>query len=151
MIIGTEEIGVCTKNPKCYHQINNAKKLSVETLKQEDMTFFQFFFTAKFENKLRPKTEEMIMITIDTDGNIISYGDFHENNTLENSQLNIEDDNEPIEQSTFDRLKLIADEKIDSILNAKLDFYDLSLECEIRNKLRSFDKRLKEEKRETYL
>lgn len=148
VIIEKEEISLCVKSPRCYHQINNAKIVSMKINNRERVRFFQFYFSAVFQNKLRPRNEETIMILIDEDGNIAGAGDFHEYDILENEAVEIEDFQGNLETKVFDKLKIIADENLDSLLKEKLAFFDLPLNKDMKIKLRSYDKRLKEERRE---
>ncbi|MGA2308205.1 MAG: hypothetical protein ABSG57_01490 [Candidatus Bathyarchaeia archaeon] len=146
--IEKEEVSFCVKSPRCYHQINNAKIVSMKINKKERVRFFQFYFSAVFQNKLRPRNEETIMILIDEDGNIAGTGDFHEHDLLKNKAVEILDAQSSLETKVFDILKILVDEKLDSILKEKLAFFDLPLNKDIKTKLRSYDKRLREERRE---
>ena len=146
--IEKEEVSFCVKSPRCYHQINNAKIVSMKINKKERVRFFQFYFSAVFQNKLRPRNEETIMILIDEDGNIAGTGDFHEHDLLKNKAVEILDAQSSLETKVFDKLKILVDEKLDSILKEKLAFFDLPLNKDIKTKLRSYDKRLREERRE---
>jgi hypothetical protein len=53
-----EVFSSCIKSPPCYHQINNGKIVSVKLGKNEPVRYFQFYFSATFLNKLRPKTKK---------------------------------------------------------------------------------------------
>ena len=55
VITGEEIVNVCEKPQLCYHQINNGKIVSIQVIKKEPYRYFQFYFSATFRNKLRPK------------------------------------------------------------------------------------------------
>ena len=72
--VENEIFSTCEKSPPCYHQINNGKIVSAKIIKKEPVRYFQFYFSATFQNKLRPKNEETITVLIDENGNIVSSG-----------------------------------------------------------------------------
>ena len=146
--MGEEVISTCVKSPQCYHQINNGKIVSVKVLKKEPVRYFQFYFSATFQNKLRPKNEEIITVLMDEQCNIVRVGDISEVNILNNEAIEIQDFKAKLETSVFDKLKGVAEEKLSTILKEKLVLFDLPLGKEKKSKLRSFDKRLRRERRE---
>jgi hypothetical protein len=145
---GQDTISVCSKSQPCYHQINGAKIVSVKILKNDPVRYFKFYYSVKFSNKLRPKNEEMITILLDENCNIIDNEDSLENNFLNNENIDFQDFNGKIKATVFDALKAVADQELDSILKEKLALFDLMLYKERQSKLRSFDKRLRRERRE---
>ena len=136
------------KSPPCRHRINNGKIVSAKIIKKEPVRYFQFYFSATFQNKLRPKNEEIITVMIDEKGNVVSAGDFSEDNVLNNEEIEIQDFKTKLEATVFDKLKEVADEKLEASVKEKLILFDLSLTKEKKSKLRSFDKRLRRERRE---
>lgn len=146
--MGEEVISTCVKSPPCYHQINNGKIVSIKVIKKEPVRYFQFYFSATFQNKLRPRNEETITILVDEECNIVSAGDFSDDTILKNEAIEIQDFKAKLEAAVFDKLKTVADEKLDTILKEKLTLFDLALSKEKKSKLRSFDKRLRRERRE---
>lgn len=146
--VGDELISTCVKSPPCCHLINNGKIESITVVKKDPVRFFQFYFCAVFQNKLRPKSEETITILVGEKGNVVSIGDFSEDNILNNEEIAIQDFKAKLEPIVFDTLKAVADEKIESILKEKLFLFDLPLKKEKKSKLRSFDKRLRRERHE---
>jgi hypothetical protein len=130
------------------HQINNGKITSIKIVKKEPARYFQFYFSATFQNKLRPRNEETINITLDEDCNIVSAGESTEDTFSNNKAIEIVDFKSKLEPTLFDKLKTVAEEKLNAILREKLVLFDLPLEKEKKSKLRSFDKRLRRERRE---
>jgi predicted nucleic acid binding AN1-type Zn finger protein len=145
---GDEVISACVKSPPCYHQINNGKIVSVKVIKKEPVRYFLFYFSATFQNKLRPRNEETITLLIGEEDNFVSAGEFSEDNFLTNDALEIQDFKAKLQVAVFDKLKKVADEKLESIIKEKLVLFDLTLAKEKKSKLRSFDKRLRRERRE---
>jgi hypothetical protein len=146
---GKKVVEACAKSPQCYHKINNAKIVSMKVIKKERARYFRFYFSAIFQNKLRPKNEETIIILMDENGsNIPNSGNFSQEDILKNKAFEFNDFEEKLEAQVFDKLKTIADEQLNNILKEKLILFDLSLSKEIKSKLRSFDKRLRGERRE---
>ncbi len=146
--IGEEVLSSCVKSPPCFHQINNGKIVSVNVTKKEHVRYFQFYFSATFQNKLRPKSEETITILVDDKYNILKAGDFSEDHILNNELVEILDSKAKLEHMVFDKMKAVAEEKLAGILKEKLVLFDLPLSKEKKSKLRSFDKRLRRERRE---
>ncbi len=146
--LGDEVITSCTKTPPCRHQIINGKIVSAKIIKKEPVRYFQFYFSATFQNKLRPKNEETIILMIDEKGNVVSEGDFSEDNVLNDEEIEIQDFKTKLEAMVFDKLNEVAEEKVEDIVREKLILFDLSLSKEKKSKLRSFDKRLRRERRE---
>jgi hypothetical protein len=138
----------CIKNPPCYHRINNGKIISAKVLKSEPVRYFQFYFSIIFQNKLRHKNEETITIMIDEIGNIVRAGEFNDGNVPNDKAVEVEDFKSKLETSVFEKLRVVADEKLENIVQEKLILFDLALSREKKSKLRSFDKRLRKERRE---
>ncbi len=146
--LAEEVISTCLKSPPCHHQINNGKIVSVNVSKKEPVRYFQFYFSATFQNKLRSKNEEIITIMLDEKGEMVDARDFSEDNSLNDEMVEMQDFKSKLEASVFDKLNTVAEEKLDAILKEKLILFDLPLTKEKRTKLRSFDKRLRRERRE---
>ena len=146
--VGEETVSICVKPQPCYHQINNTQIRSIKIAKQEPVRFLQFYFSVVFQNKLRTKNEETITILVDEKCEVVGVGDFSENNLLKNQEIKIQDFKGKFKPADFDALKKVADEKLESILKEKLALFDLPLIKEKKAKLRSFDKRLRRERRE---
>jgi hypothetical protein len=146
--LGVEIIGTCVKSPTCHHRINNGQIASAKVSKKESVRYFQFYFSITFQNKLRPKNEEIISITMDEKGEIADTRDFNEDNILNDEMVEIQDFKSKLEASVFDKLKKGAEEKLKRILKGKLILFDLPLAKEKKTKIRSFDKRLRRERRE---
>jgi hypothetical protein len=146
--ISKETVSVCMKTRVCKHKINNGKILSVEIGKIESLRFFLFYYSATFHNKLRPKNEEIIPILIDENGNIVSAEEFQEEALLSNSSVELQDVKGKIRPERFRYLKTTAYEKLKTIIQQKVLLYDLSLGNEKKTRLRSFNKRLRRERRE---
>jgi len=146
--ISKEAMSVCMKPQVCYHTINNGKIESIEVCKLESLRFFLFYYSSTFQNKLRPKNEEIIPILIDEKGNIVSVEEFQEETLLGNSAVELQDIKGKIKPELFRYLKKTADEKLATVIQEKVLLYDLSLDKEKKSKLRSFNKRLRRERRE---
>ncbi len=147
MTVGEKCIGVCIKTPQCYHKINNGKIASIKVTKREAVRYFRFYFSAIFQNKLRPKTEERITILVDEQGQIVDFSDL-DDALVSSKTLEIHESTIDLNPEVFDKLKAAADAKLAQVLKEKLAIYDLMLSKEVKAKLRSFDKRLKGERRE---
>lgn len=145
---GEKNISICVKPQPCYHRINNGKIVSVKIIKQDAVRFFQFYFSVIFQNKLRAKSEETITILIDEKENVVSVEEFSEDNILKNAEGEFQDFNSKLKADFFDKLKAVADEKLKILLRDKLALFDLQLYKEKKTKLRSFEKRLRRERRE---
>lgn len=145
---GAEPTHICVKSQLCHHQINNGKIVSVEVGKSEPQKFFLFYYTATFQNKLRPKNEELIPILMDEKGNIVPADTFSEDNLLCNEAIELEDAKTKLKPEVFTNLKYSADEKLSALLQQKVMLYDLPLGKEKKAKTRSFEKRLRRERRE---
>jgi hypothetical protein len=145
-LVEEELVGV--KNSSIFHRINNGKIASVKVLKKEPVRYFQFYFIATFQNKLRSKNEEIITVLIDEQGNTIRIGDLGMVSVLDMEGLEIQDFKAKVELSIFDKLKVVAEEALSALLKEKLVLFDLTLSKEKKTKLRSFDKRLRRERRE---
>ncbi len=140
---GEEMISVCENIQSCYHQIRNGKIASIKILKKEPIRYFQFYFSATFRNKLRPRNEELIVLLIDEEGNIASEEDFNAKSILINETIEIQDFKAKLKPKIFDELKGTADKKLESMLKEKLILFDLPLSKEKETKLRRFDKRIR--------
>ena len=145
---GEETIHLCTKTQPCYHQVNNGKIVSVDVGKTEPVRYFLFYFLATFQNKLRPKSEEKITVLMDEKGNFVPAEDFNEDSLLKNGAIELQDYKTKLKPDILDKLKTVADEKLSAILKEKVALYDLPLNKEKKAKLRSFEKRLRRERRE---
>jgi hypothetical protein len=145
---GEEITNTCEKSPSYYHQINNGKIVSTRIIKNEPVRFLQFYYSLTFQNKLRQKDEEIFTVLVDEDCNVLSVGEINENNFLSDEAIEIQGFKAKLDVTVFEKLKRVADEKIESTVKEKLIFFDLQLTKEIRSKLKSFDKRLKKERRE---
>ncbi len=148
VVVEDQVFSSCTKSPPCYHQINNGKIISAKVLKNEPVRYFKFYFSIIFQNKLRQKNEETIIVLMDEDGNIVRVEEFSESNILDDKGIEVKDFKSKLETSVFEKLKVIADEKLETIIKEKLVLFDLALSKEKKSKLRKFDKRLRRERRE---
>lgn len=137
--IKNREFSFCTKLPRCYHKINNAKIESVKIQKSEPLRLFQFYFSVLFRNKLR-KNEEIIKILMDEEGNL------HHCEILENPNLELLDSTERLDIALFDRLNAIVNEALDSVLEEKKDIFDMPLKRQVTNRLRTLERKLEEER-----
>ncbi len=146
--VDDQVVHICEKPQPCYHQINNGKIVSVKVTKTEPVKFFLFYFSATFQNKLRPKNQEIITMLIDEDYNNVNTEDFSVDNFLEDETIGIQDLQARLKVEVFDELKSTVDEKLGTILKEKLVLFDLPLSKEKKSKLQSFDKRLRRERRE---
>ena len=142
-----EGVSICENPQLCYHQINNGKIASVKIIKQEPGRYFQFYFSASFRNKLRPRNEELITLLIDEEGNIVNK-ECGGKNILDAGILEIQDLKSKIKSAVFDELKTVADKKLEALLKEKLVLFDLSLIKEKEAKLKNFDKRLRRQRLE---
>jgi hypothetical protein len=140
-------ISLCIKPQPCFHQINNAKIVSIDILKKEPLKYYLFYFSTTFQNKLRPKNEEILTILFDEKGTIIPPEEY-DDNFLKTPFLTIQDCKSKIKQSTFEAIKTAADKKLAALLTEKLVLFDLPLNAEKKAKLANFEKRLKRERRE---
>ncbi len=146
--IEEELVSVNVRNSSSYHLINNGKIASVKVLKKEPSRYFQFYFSVTFQNKLRPKNEEIISVLMDEHGNTVRLGNICDVSVLDVEEVEIQDFKAKVEPSVFDNLKVVAEEKLSTLLKEKLVLFDLTLNKEKNSKLRSFDKRLRRERRE---
>jgi hypothetical protein len=146
--VGQKEVSVCVKANSCYHLINCGKISQVKVGKQELVRFFQFYYSVIFYNKLRPKNEEIITVLLDEKANVVEVASFGEGNFLADASLAVSDVKGKVKPDLFDQLKDVADEKLKVLLRDKLALFDLPLSREKKAKLRAFEKRLKQERRE---
>ena len=79
---------------------------------------------------------------------IVPAEDFNEDSLLKNEAIELQDYKTKLKPDVLDKLKTVADEKLAAILKEKLALYDLPLNKEKKAKLRSFEKRLRRERRE---
>jgi hypothetical protein len=145
---GEEITNTFEKSLSDYHRINNGKIVSTKIIKNEPVRFLQFYYSLTFQNKLRQKDEEIFTVLLDEDCNVLSMCEVNENNFLSNEAIEIQGFKAKLDVAVFEKLKRVADEKIESTVKEKLIFFDLPLTKEIRSKLKSFDKRLRKERRE---
>jgi hypothetical protein len=145
---GAKPVHICIKPQHCIHRIHNGKIVSVEVAKSEPQKFFLFYFSATFQNKLRAKNEEIIPILMDEKGNTIPADDFSEDNLLCNDALELQDIKNKLKPEVFENLKYAAEEKLSTLLQQKVLLYDLPLGKEKKTKIKSFEKRLRRERRE---
>lgn len=137
---------LCSKAEPCFHQINNAKIVSVNVIKKEPARFFQFYFCVTFQNKLRSKNEEIIKLVMDEKGNFIDQQDFEKEFDFDSLEIN--DCSGKIKTETFESLRSIAFERLALILKQKVAIFDLTIIKAKKEKLTNFVKRLKRERRE---
>ncbi len=146
--VDKEWVSICEKTQVCHHQINNGKIVSVKMIKNEPVRYYQYFFSATFRNKLKLNNDDLIILLMDEEGNIVSTGDFREENILYNQKLEIQDFKVKLKPTIFLDLKTVADKKIEALIKEKLAIFDLPLIKDKEAKLRSFDKRLRRERLE---
>jgi hypothetical protein len=149
--VGQKEISVCVKPQPCHHQINCGKISQVKIGKQEPTRYFQFYYSVIFYNKLRPKNEEVITILLDEKANIVEVASFGEGKFVEDKSLAVLDCKGKVKPDLFDQLQMVANEKLEGLLREKVALFDLPLSREKKAKLRAFEKRLKQERREQIL
>jgi hypothetical protein len=149
--LGGEEISVCVKPQVCHHQINNGKIRSVKMGKEENVRYFRFYYSVIFYNKLRPKNEEIITVLLDEKGAIIEVAGFSEGSFTEDNAFLVSDVKGKLKTDLFDNLKIVADKKLEGLLQEKLALFDLPLSNDKKAKLKAFEKRLKRERREQIL
>jgi hypothetical protein len=148
--VNQKTFSICTKPRNCYHKINHGKIAQIKIGKQEPLRYFQFYYTVTFHNKLRPKNEELITILLDEKASIIETN-FDNYSSIEYSNLAVSEGKGKVKPELFDQLKEAADEKLSSFLCDKVAFFDLSLNKEKNVRLRAFEKRLRQERREQIL
>lgn len=145
-VFGQEHVFICVKQEACHHTINNGKIVSIDVGKSEPQKYFLFYYAATFSSKLRPKNEELIAILLDEEGRIVEG--FDEANLLGNEALELADAKGKLKLELFEKLKAAADKKLAAILQELVMLYDLPLAKEKRAKIRSFERRLRRERRE---
>jgi hypothetical protein len=99
-----------------------------------------------FHNRLRPKNEETITILVDEKGEVIVDGFCLAD--LFQSEIEAQDYKAKLKIEVFERLKNLADQNLAAVLKEKVALFDLPLVKEKKAKLRSFEKRLRKERRE---
>ena len=144
--LGEESVSICTKQEACHHTINNGKIASIDVGKSEPQKYFLFYYATTFSSKLRPKNEELIAVLLDADGRVVEG--FDEENLLGNDALDLADVKGKLKPELFEKLKAAADKKLAAILQELVMLYDLPLAKEKRAKIRSFERRLRRERRE---
>jgi len=136
----------CDKKEACFHQINNSKIETVKVIKKEPVKYFQFYFSVTFQNKLRPKNDETITILIDEKGNLVD--DEILNEEIDSGSFEVANISGKIKTENFETLKLIAQKKLSGILKDKVALFNLTINKEKKDRIRSYIKRLKRERRE---
>lgn len=137
----------CMQAEPCFHQIHNGKIVSIKVAKRESARFFQFYYSVSFQNKLRLRSEEIIPVLLDEKGNCVN-GDPFDEVVLRNEAIGVQDSKSKLKPEFYDELKAAADQKLDVLLKEKVALFDLPLGKERRAKLRSFERRLRRERRE---
>lgn len=155
--LGQNMVSVCVKPKSCYHQINYGKIHQIKTGKQESVRYFQFYYSLVFSNKLRSKNEEILTVLLDEKANILditTLDDVNNNSNnpfLSDNTLIVSECKSKVKSELFEQLKDVVDKKIELLLCEKLALFDLPIAREKRVKLRAFEKRLKQERREQIL
>jgi len=144
----SKPVHICVKPQHCIHRINNGKIVSVEVGKSEPQKFFLFYYSVTFQNKLRAKNEEIICILLDEKGNTVTSEAVSEDNLLCNEAIELQDAKNKLKPEIFENIKYAADEKLYALLQQKVMLFDLPLGKEKKAKIRSFEKRLRRERRE---
>lgn len=140
-------ISICTKLQPCYHKINNGKITSIKISKQKAAKYYLFYYSVTFHNKLRPKSDEIIIIFLDEEYNIVSTN-FNTDSIFENEAICVKDCGGKLKPAVFNALKIAADQKLHQLLKEKLALFDLPLSKEKKARLNSFSMRLRRERRE---
>lgn len=150
---GQKKVSVCVKPKTCYHQINCGTLLQLKIGKQEALKYFQFYYSVVFYNKLRSKGEEIITVLLDENLNLVEVANFgdHDSFTVDDKGLKVSECKGKVKPVLFDKLKEVADMALQSFLCKKLVLFDLPLNKMKKAKLRAFEKRLKQERREQIL
>jgi hypothetical protein len=148
--IGEEKVRICEKPQLCFQQIKNGKIVSVRILKKEPTRYLQFYFAATFQNKLRPKNEELIKITLDENGKACN-DTFIEQAIAHDECIEVQDVKSNFPISVFEKLEKVAYGSLDNLLEGKLLLFDLPLGRDKKAKLKAFERRLKRERRELVL
>jgi len=148
--VGQKTVSVCVKPKSCYHQINSGKISQIKIGKQESVRYFQFYYSIVFYNKLRPKSEEILTVWLDEKANIVEVVNFDDSFTMD-PNLVISDGKGKVKPDFFDHLREVADKKLQSLLCGKIALFDMPLNKEKKAKIRAFEKRLKQERREQIL
>ncbi len=146
-----KEISICVKPQPCHHQINCGKISQIKIGKQEQVRYFQFYYSVIFYNKLRPKNEEIITILLDEKANILEVAILGESIFMEDTSLKVSDGKGKVKPELFDQLKSVAEEKLEVLLREKVMLFDLPLSREKKAKIHAFEKRFKQERREQIL
>jgi hypothetical protein len=141
---------ICIKPKNCYHKINHGKIMQIKIGKQEPVRYFQFFYSVTFHNKLRQKNEELITVWLDEKANVIETN-FDTCLDIACNTLSVSEGKGKVKPDVFDQLLEVADETLQSLLRDKVALFDLPLSKERNVRLRAFEKRLKQERREHIL
>jgi hypothetical protein len=149
-------VSVCVKPQTCRHQIYYSKIRQINIDKKEYVRYFQFFFSIVFYNKLRSKNEELLTVLLDEKTNIIKITNLANNNEeyspfMVDNTLKISECKDKVKPELFDQLRSVVDKKLETLIREKVALFDLPLYCEKKAKLRLFEKRLKQERREQIL
>jgi len=147
VMVGEEENCICTKPTSCFHQINNAKITAVQKGKAEPAKYLLFFYSVVFHNKLRSKNEETIAILVDEKGNT-GINEFNLEKVLADPALEVADFKGKLKPEVYENLKAASDQTLSELLRQKVVLFDLPLAKEKNAKLKSFEKRLRRERRE---
>ena len=142
-----KNICICTQTEPCHHKINNAKITSIRIIKNEPARFFQFYYVASFQNKLRAKNVETIPILLDKEGNYIDH-EFDIVTLQDHETIKIQDFKAKLKPEVYDGLKALADQQLGTLLRAKVAHFELPIAAEKRARLQSFERRLRRERRE---
>ncbi|MCL2643604.1 MAG: hypothetical protein FWD52_08895 [Candidatus Bathyarchaeota archaeon] len=151
VFIGQKMVSVCVKPQSCYHQINNSQIHQIKISKQEPVKYFQFYYSLVFYNKLRSKNEEILTVLLDEKTNIIAVTNLDDTPIIIDDTLTVSECKGKIKPELFDQLREVVDKKLQSILCEKVTLFDLPLNREKKAKLQTFEKRLKQERREQIL
>ncbi len=140
--VGKSSCYICIKSPPCCHRVNNGSVESTKVASQHNIELFQFYFSVTFQSRLRPKSEELIVLLFDENGQ------YYDKNILDSTHTELKESNLAIDLKIFDKMKSVSDQKLDTVIKNKLSVFDAALVNDLRKKLRTFDKRLKNERRE---
>jgi hypothetical protein len=141
---GGAAIGICPLTEPCFHKINNAKITNVKVIKQQQAKLYKLYFSLTFQNKLKPKSEEIVGILTNEEFETLAVGE-EELGFLENEQLDIQDVKPKLTVAVFDSIKAVADQQIEPLIKQKLVFYDLPLVEEKKTKLQCYNRRIRRE------
>lgn len=146
LVVNGQEIRACETKP-CFHQINNGKIVSAKINKTKAMSFFLFYFSVTFQNKLRPRSEETIKVLLDENCNVMHGVDL-EDVLFWDERVLVEDSKAKLKPLLFDQLRKVAEQELEGLIEDNVVLFDLPLLKEKHFRLASFAKRLKRERRE---